>query len=110
MRSSDWSSDVCSSDLRARLGGFAEQQRTIGGGGQGRELRLGGDLYGADAQLGYEIIRVAAIIRARELDRAAIGRKAAPFDLELGRCGRDPEQFALSLRRAPRGDRVCQLG
>src|SRR3546814_3919893 len=88
MRISDWSSDVCSSDLLARHGGRVDQPRRQGfatGRGADRKLDIA---YGGDREGGsrrhidrrgrriHEHARAAADPRTMERARAHIGRAA----------------------------------
>src|SRR3546814_4277457 len=78
MRISDWSSDVCSSDLHDALGGLRHHAHVVGDqherhaalalqrDQQFQDLRLDGDVEGGGRLIGYQQARIAGDGRSEE--------------------------------------------
>src|SRR3546814_13410647 len=116
MRISDWSSDVCSSDLHWTLGGFTEQ------GGAGIGLTAGRDsktvfVHELGVRLGAELSN-GGVVSIRPFGKLsytfqgdvgssrafAFATGGSPFTLK----GVDPEGFGSTIGRATRRDRGCK--
>src|SRR3546814_13887311 len=101
MRISDWSSDVCSSDLRRKAVGRARCVR--------HDRVLGGQLFMVDAEHDGEID---ALGRGRDEDalgtRAQMLARAFAIGEEAGAFERDIDPIGGKIGRASWRERVCQ--